>query len=385
MTEKTWTLTDVSDGTWLETFSASSRDLNLPDDVHWTVSKRTLRGGLQDGVEIVEVDNGDLRFTVLPTRGMGLWKGSYRGMALGWDSPVRGPVHPRWVNLPDREGIGWLQGFDEWIVRCGLYSMGPPGLDRWTSPQGESRSAPLTLHGRIANLPACFLQVRVETESPYGISVIGHVEESMLFYPRIELCSTVTTWPRSNRLLLQDQVRNSGGQPTEMQLLYHCNFGPPLLGAGAGFRAPIARATPRDAYPAEAVRALHTYGKPGSSRQEEVYFMELLGASSHRKTLAVLHDRAREKAVALRFHLSQLPFFTLWKYAGSEQDGYVTGLEPGTGYPNFRSLERERGRLGVLQPGEAASFELEVEAHEQPAGVSLLLEEIRQLQDEHGG
>ncbi|RPJ87398.1 MAG: DUF4432 family protein, partial [Acidobacteria bacterium] len=161
--------------------------------------------------------------------------------------------------------------------------------------------------------------------------------------------------------------------------------GPPLLEAGAVFQAPIARATPRDAYPAEAVKALRHYPEPGSSRQEEVYFIELLGANSEGKTLAVLHNAAREKAVALRFSLSQLPFFTLWKYAGCEQDGYVTGLEPGTSYPNFRSVERELGRLRVLQPGETQSFELEIEAHDQPVGVSRLLKEIGQLQGEQGG
>ncbi len=384
MTDKTWILTDVSESAWLETFRMSSRDLNLPDEVRWTVSKRTLRGGLQDGVDIVEVDNGDLRFTVLPTRGMGIWKGNYRGMVLGWDAPVRGPVHPRWVNLTDREGLGWLQGFNEWIVRCGLNSIGGPGIDRWTTPAGEQRSAPLTLHGRIANLPACFLTVTAETQAPYRISVIGHVEESMLFYPRLELRSTVTTWPGSNRLVIQDEVLNLGGQPSEMQLLYHCNFGSPLLGAGSVFAAPIDRVIPKGSYPPESIKEYQRYGKPAAGNKEQVFLMELQGAAADRKSLAILHDAGREKAVALRFRLSQLPFFTLWKNTGSKQDGYVTGLEPGTSFPNFRTVEREQGRVRVLQPGEAASFELEVEVHDQAAGVNALLEEIRRLQAEQG-
>ncbi|RPI23949.1 MAG: DUF4432 family protein [Acidobacteria bacterium] len=382
MTHKTWILTDVSDSKWVESLNLSSRDLGLPDGIRWAVTKRTLRGGLQDGVDVVEVDNGDLRLTVLPTRGMGIWKGSYRGLPLGWDAPVRGPVHPRYVNLADREGLGWLQGFDEWIVRCGLQSMGPPGVDRWTGPDGQPRSAPLTLHGRIANLPASFLAITAETQAPYRISVTGQVDESMLFCPRLVLRSTVTTWPGSNRLLIEDQVTNTGGQPSEMQLLYHCNFGPPLLGEGAGFRAPIARVRPRDAYPEQIVRDFQSYGKPEAGRQEEVFFIELLGTAAEKKSLAVLHDARQEKAVGLRFRLSELPFFTLWKNTASERDGYVTGLEPGTSFPNFRSVEREQGRLRVIQPGETAVFTLEVEICDQRAGVSALLDEIRGLQGE---
>ena len=38
----------------------------------WSVTKRTLRGGLQEGVDVVEVDNGTLRFSVIPTRGMSI-------------------------------------------------------------------------------------------------------------------------------------------------------------------------------------------------------------------------------------------------------------------------------------------------------------------------
>ena len=63
-------------------------------------------------IDLIEVDNGALAYAVLPTRGMGLWQGNYRGLNLGWKAPVHGPVHPRHVNTADRGGIGWLTGFD---------------------------------------------------------------------------------------------------------------------------------------------------------------------------------------------------------------------------------------------------------------------------------
>ena len=40
-----------------------------------------------------------------------------------------GPVHPKFVDLSVRGGLGWLTGFDEWLCRCGLAWNGPPGDD----------------------------------------------------------------------------------------------------------------------------------------------------------------------------------------------------------------------------------------------------------------
>ena len=78
---------------------------------------------------LIEVDNGALSYSILPTRGMGLWKGRYRDIDLGWSAPVIGPVHPKFVDLSLRGGLGWLTGFDEWLCRCGLAWNGPPGDD----------------------------------------------------------------------------------------------------------------------------------------------------------------------------------------------------------------------------------------------------------------
>src|SRR5438874_5957136 len=53
----------------------------------------------------------------------------------------------------------------------------------------------------------------------------------------------------------------------------------------------------------------------------------------------------------MRFSLKELPFVTLWKNTNSEAEGYVTGLEPGTNFPNNRRIERKLGRVPNLAPG----------------------------------
>src|SRR3954454_763928 len=163
---KSWTLTDVRGDIWVDSFAAGPDSLHLPTPHDWSLRKRTLRGGLRDGVDLIEVHNGGLSFAVLPTRGLGLWRGDYHGSPLGCRAPAPGPVPPKFVQLADRGGLGWLAGFDELLCRCGLASNGPPG---------EDRGARLTLHGRIANLPAQRVEARISLDPPYEISVTGEV------------------------------------------------------------------------------------------------------------------------------------------------------------------------------------------------------------------
>src|SRR5688572_23274161 len=91
---KSWILTDVNNDIWVEQFSVSNLEMHLPATRNWSIRKRVLHGGRRTGVEVIDVDNGDLSFSVLPTRGMGLWRGQYRGSFLGWAAPLHGPVHP---------------------------------------------------------------------------------------------------------------------------------------------------------------------------------------------------------------------------------------------------------------------------------------------------
>ena len=119
MAAKTWVLTDVSEGTFVEHLDVTSNDVP-GSPAGWSVTKRTLRGGLSDGVEVVEINNGKLSFGILLTRGMSLSTAVIGKQSFGWKSPVQGPVHPKYVPLNEPSGLGWLDGFDEMMVRCGL-------------------------------------------------------------------------------------------------------------------------------------------------------------------------------------------------------------------------------------------------------------------------
>jgi hypothetical protein len=367
---KSWVLTDTVNDVWVDSFGVAADTLRLPTPFAWSVGKRTLRGGLRDGVDLVHVSNGALSFAVLPTRGMSLWRGDYRGLPLGWHSPVVGPVHPRHVDAGDRGGLGWLHGFDEWLVRCGLASNGPPGQDNGT---------PLTLHGRIANLPAHHVEVKVSLDPPYELSVIGQVDEAALFFGHLRLTASYTTVPGSNRVVIHDIVENRSTRPAEMQLLYHCNVGPPFLEAGSRVLAPIREMAPQTPRAAEGISTHETYAGPTPGYAEQVYLYHLL-PDAHGRTLALLHNAAGDRGLGVRYSLRELPCFTVWKNCLPLEEGYVTGLEPATGFPNFKTFEREKGRVKLIPPGGRWEATWALEVYDSTADVQAARTEVATLQ-----
>ena len=180
-------LTSAGRGIHLEHWRITHRDLDFESAAPWSVEKYTLRGGKQEGVDVIVVHNGRLSFTVIPTRGMGVLKVEADDVRLGWDSPVKEVVHPQFINLQSRGGLGWLEGFNEWLVRCGLEFAGHPGKDKFINNVGDEAEMDLTLHGKIANIPASEVEVVIDREPPHRIRVRGRVDERMFYGPKLEL------------------------------------------------------------------------------------------------------------------------------------------------------------------------------------------------------
>jgi hypothetical protein len=385
-----WILTDVDRGIWLPEFAVSPRDASrfpdapkwFPHSQDWSIRKQTLRGGLSEGLDLIEVNNGRLAFSILPTRGMGLWQGAYGDLPIGWKSPVRRPVHPAFVNQTERGGLGWLSGFNEWMCRCGLDSNGAPGTDVIINNQGEPSESQLTLHGKIANTPAHYVEVQIVPGEAGTISVTGVMDETMLFGPCLQLKSTVTTTVGSNQLTLIDEVTNLKGTPSELELLYHTNLGPPFLERDARLSAPVLEVAPRDARAVEGLKDWNVYGAPTPGFVEQAYWMDL-AADKHGETLVLLRNAHGEKGISLHFNKRQLPCFTLWKNTQAEADGYVTGLEPGTNYPNLKTFERRQGRVIMLPPGATYQTRIEIRLHRTPDEVAAVEEQIAVLQRPH--
>jgi len=373
----TYVLTDTKNRIWKESWDFSPKQ--SPDTNSWLIKKSVIHGGTSDGVDIIEVNNGALSFSVLPTRGMGIWSGNYKGNNLGWDSPVCGPINPSLVKLDSENGLGWLAGFDELIVRCGLAHNGAPGVDTVRHADGKTHETVLPLHGKIANIPAHFVAVEIEESIPPKISIIGEVDEAMLFMPHLRLKTRIETVVGSNSFKVIDEIVNCGTSEVEMELLYHCNFGPPFLEKGAKLVAPICEVAPRDDEAIDGAEDYFLCDEPVVGFEEKVYLFDL-AADIKERIVVMLKNEKADKAVALRYNKTELPWFTFWKNTAAVEDGYVVGLEPGTDFPNNRSFERECGRVIKIKPSDSYKISLEIEAHDNAESVSKIEKEIAEIQ-----
>ena len=83
-------LTSARRDTHAESWQLTSSDLPTYEGAdRWSINKRTLHGGKQEGVDLIKVDNGRLQFRVIPTRGMSVLDVTLGDVRLGWDSPVK--------------------------------------------------------------------------------------------------------------------------------------------------------------------------------------------------------------------------------------------------------------------------------------------------------
>ena len=365
-----WTLIDTDRDIWVDELRLGPSDAGLASG-DFSIAKRTLRGGLRDGVNVVEIDNGALRTTILCDRGMGIWRVESGDLEVGWPSPVKGPVHPKYVPLDEASGIGWLNGFDELICRCGLEYNGAP---EW-SPDGKLKH---TLHGRIANRPAHFVSATIDTDRQ-EMTVTGVVDESRLFCNSLRLTSSVRTTFGSPRFSIVDEISNPWSLPADLELLYHINIGPPLATHGSTFDAPVEVMAPRDAAAIGGIETWPAYeaGRPGAP--ETVLYMEL-AADAKGDTAVLLTAPSGERGVSLRFNRTHFPFFALWKNPISYSDGYCTGLEPCINFPNVKSFEQSCGRVVKVAPGETRRFAIEMEVHGDAASVRGAQSRIAELQ-----
>jgi hypothetical protein len=371
MAVKTFTLVDAERNLYESAWQAGPAEVGGKAE-GYSVRKTTLRGGVREGVDLIEIDNGKFRFVILPTRGMGIWKGWLGELELSWKSPIQGPVHPQFVALSEPSGLGWLDGFDELLVRCGLVSNGAPDFDAKTG----RLSYPL--HGKIANKPAHFVEVSIDGDSG-EISVTGLVDESRFHFDKLRLKTTIKTNVGEKGFRVYDEVTNLGGSEAGMQLLYHVNFTDPILDAGARVVAPVKTCVPRDGRAAEGIASWDSYAAPQAGFAEQCYFFEL-AAGSDGNTQVMLKNAHGMQGVTMKYPVIQLPCFTVWKDTMANKDGYVTGLEPGTNFPNPRTYEAENNRVVKLAAGETRKFELAFEVLPDAASVSHAEQAIAKIQ-----
>ena len=347
----------------------TSQELGLKVDKPFSVSVRNLHGGRQEGVCIVDIDNGVMKISVVPTRGMNVLEAVAGKVRLGWDSPVSEVVNPAFIELNGRGGVGWLEGFNELVTRCGYEWVGHPGMD-----QGVM----LPLHGLAANIPASKVVLSIDDEPPHSIRLRGQLKEQAFKKVNFLIETELSTEPGAKSFTLHDTLINNGDYPKEYEALYHTNFGPPLLDQGARFSAPVQQVSPFNEKAMADLADWQTYRGPTRDYDETVYNVVPYG-DERGDTLAVLHNAAGNLGVSVAFNIQQLPVFSLWKNTDTPVQGYVTGLEPGTSFAYNRSYQRALNRVPTIGPKEQRDFDITYTLLADKSAVDKALQQVKSI------
>ncbi|MDP9353512.1 MAG: aldose 1-epimerase family protein, partial [Chloroflexota bacterium] len=174
--------------------------------------------GRTRGTRVADVYTGSgFRFQVLLDRALDLGAVEHSGRALAWTHPALGGA-----DLYEPEGAGWVRTFGGGLLTtCGLTFFGQPEHD------GDED---LGLHGRISHQRGEKIEVTEEWRGEeYVVAVQGQVRQSALFAENLLLTRRISTSLGADCLVVEDRVRNDGYRSTPHMILYHCNFGFPVV------------------------------------------------------------------------------------------------------------------------------------------------------------
>lgn len=348
--------------------------------IHQPWSNKLSHPAQLGGIETAVLDNGPgrgnriawintgtgLRYKVVIDRAMDIADAFYNQHGLAWlsHSGITG-AQP----LSDR-GIDWLRTFNGGLlVTCGLTHAGGPESDEF----GERG-----LHGRISNIPAEIESI-VQPDPAIGkldMSITGRMRETTVFGPTLDLKRTISATLGQPVIRIHDEVTNRANTPAPHMLLYHFNFGWPLVDEGTDI---VWQGDWQPRHP-DANNKIFVEGNdfrrcpaPLDDHRgtgEEVGIISPT-ADADGICTAGLYNANLGFALALRFRKAELPWLTNWQHWGPGE--YVTGIEPGTHPPIGQAAARKNGTLLFLEPGESRSYTIELEILSKPEAIAAFL------------
>lgn len=304
----------------------------------YTLRRVTVKEGKAKGCDIIEVCTAaGLQLDILPDAGLDIGQVRFKGSNItfisknGYDSPAA-------FNPYEDEFLRTFPG--GMLYTCGLRSAGGANRDK-----GEWHP----LHGRYHSLPADNICCEVEDDH---ILIRGTVRETALFGHALELRRTIDIPIFGSEVKVSDEIRNLAHSPEEYAILYHCNFGYPLVSEKAHVELPESRkTTPRTEFAVTGLGRETSFDPPCPGEEERVFFHEEM---EHRA--AIVNP---ESGVRMELSWSDtLPILVHWRSMASGD--YACGLEPGNTYIMGRHDERENGTLPVIEPFETVKTHISI-------------------------
>lgn len=296
----------------------------------YTLRSVTLDQGKARGTRVIEVCTaGGLQIDLLPDTGLDIGQVRYKGVNMtyisrnGYDSPTSIVPYENEFFTTFPGGL---------LYTCGLRTTGDAHRDgnEWQP-----------FHGRYHGLMA----ENVCAKEKDGVIIVeGILRETSVADHFLEVKRTITIPVAGTQITVSDEITNLTHHDQELAVLYHCNYGYPLLTEKARLELPQQRkTTPRTAFAATLMGKETTFDAPAPGEEERVFFHEEM---EHRA--AIVNEQLGVRA-ELTWSES-LPILSHWRSMAAGD--YVCGLEPTNNYIMGAKQERENGTLPVLKPFE---------------------------------
>ena len=316
------------------------------------IRRAVLEDGKGRNMRVMEISNGTgLNFTVYPDRGMDIGEASFKGIPLAWITP-NGPVAPAFY---EAEGFNWLRSWGGGLLTgCGLMNVGGPNR-----AGGENHG----LHGRLSNTPAGQVNTtsRWNQDGVYELKAEGDIRVSRVFGKNLLMTRSIRTAMGDNAIEIEDTVTNEGFRKTPFMLLYHMNFGFPLLDEDSYLEAVPHKVTPQNTIAAAGFRDWNCAEAPTEDFAEQVFYHDIPADENGMASISMITPSSNLK-LTVSYRVAELPYLVQWKMMG--QGEYVMGLEPANCYPEGQENIEKRGILKMLAPGDTVSTKVRVAVEE---------------------
>lgn len=314
------------------------------------IKRYTLKEGRQDGVNAVDMWNGSgVYMTILSDRASDISSFTFQGRSLCWLSGV-GVSGPEFLHKGDFE---WDRNFGGGMMAtCGLTTAGLPSVD-----DGET----LSLHGEISNTPSEEVNCRsFWVEDSYRLVYSAKTRQVRPYGENLCLTRRIEMDMGENVVRIDDTVENLGFRETPLMMIYHMNFGYPLLDQGCELYLTRDACFPTSPWAEESLDQIGVITPPDDNYKARAYNHTVKSDRDGFAYSSILNE-ALGLGVTVKFSADTLGKFNLWKCL--QKRNYVLGLEP----CNCRTWGRDKARqnqdLVFLKPMEAKHFHLEIQIH----------------------
>lgn len=306
------------------------------------------------GVRIAWVNTGSgLRYKVVIDRGLDIADAFFNAHSLTWLT-YGGIVAPqRAYDVRDE----WLRSYIGGLLPgCGPVSAGGACVD-----QGEI----LGCHGLHSNTPASVESI-IQPDpkrGQNGFSITGVVKTAKCFGPEIELRRTLSGELGKAVIHVRDEFINRGDTTSPHQWLLHMNFGWPLAAPGARFiyKGEVIPRSDSHAWFSDP-RKYKRVPQPleiHRGRDESVAYIDPAADKDGTVKMGIINDKL-PLGVAITFNKKQFPRWVNWQHF-SPGGMFVTGIEPSNSGVEGRDIDRQRGWLDKIEPGETKLYETSIE------------------------